>query len=99
MSLIQTLPDLVAPPALPDPATSPPQTPDDAPLACHSFEDCGEGILHQGVLCDRSASGRDFKAAGICRDACRDDNDCPKPFRCFFNLDPADATWGGCRKD
>lgn len=98
-SLFQSLPDLLAPPALEDTAIPPPQLPGDVPLACHSFADCGEGVLHQGVLCDRSASGGDLNAAGICRDACRDDDDCPRPFRCIFNLDPADATWGGCRKD
>jgi hypothetical protein len=72
---------------------------DDVPVPCQSVADCGEGTLQQGVVCDRSARRGDIDAIGICRDACRDDRDCPSPLRCLFGLDPTDMRWGGCRED
>jgi hypothetical protein len=72
---------------------------DDVPLPCHGVADCGDGALQQGAVCDRSAHRGDVDAIGICRDACRDDRDCPSGFGCLFGLDPTDRTWGGCREE
>lgn len=66
----------------------------DAP-ACRTADDCGEGDLGHGTICDHWSQKP--RAAGICREACRNDDDCPIPMECHWDLDPDGPSWkGGC---
>jgi len=62
--------------------------------ACQSAEDCGDGELGHGTVCDHWTA--EPRSRGICREACRNDADCPASLVCRFGLDPDDASWGGC---
>ncbi len=64
------------------------------PGACLSVEDCGDGELGHGAVCDHWSV--EPRSMGICREACRNDGDCPGSLVCHWSLDPDDASWGGC---
>jgi hypothetical protein len=65
-------------------------------LACTSVQDCGDGELGHGAVCDRASFELGIGAAGVCREACRDANDCPAGNSCVAGLDPDDTDWLGC---
>jgi hypothetical protein len=86
-------------PEAPPPAPAPPRADPPAVLPeakCRSAEDCGDGVLEHGTVCDRTRRGNDPNAVGVCREACRDDRDCPPAYMCVYSLDPVDASWAGC---
>jgi hypothetical protein len=61
---------------------------------CQSAEDCGEGELGHGTVCDHWS--QEPRVVGVCREACRTDDDCPAAMECHWGLDPAGPSWGGC---
>lgn len=71
-----------------------PAAPSDS--TCFAATDCHDGTQGHGAVCDRAASGMDQGAIGVCRDACRDNNDCPEGSACVNSLDPDDTSWAGC---
>jgi hypothetical protein len=79
-----------------DIATDEPPVAEPAPeaTACRTADDCGEGELGQGTVCDHWSE--EPRALGVCRDACRSDDDCPAPMECHWDLDPAGPSCGGC---
>ena len=40
--------------------------------------------------------GEHTRSFGICREACRDDDDCPEGDSCDDMLDPENSDWSGC---
>ena len=64
--------------------------------SCGSVQDCGDGELGYGAVCDRASFGLGSDGTGVCREACRDDNDCPTGTACTAGLDPDDTDWLGC---
>ncbi len=72
--------------------------PPGAVVLCRSAADCGDGVGH-GAVCDEAAPvlvGEDERKFGLCRDACRDDDDCPGSASCEDSLDPENDDWAGC---
>ncbi len=65
---------------------------------CRRASDCGAGSQGHGALCDKSEGFSDGAghSVGLCRDACRTDDDCPHDWSCEDGLDPENSAWSGC---
>ncbi len=70
------------------------EPPPDDDRTCQSAEDCGDGELQHGTVCDHWS--QEPRSLGICREACRTDDDCPPALECHWGLDPEGPSWGGC---
>ncbi len=75
----------------------PPAAAPGGPALCSMAVDCGDGAQGHGTVCDKTSEVTvDDLDYGVCREACRGDDDCPHGTSCQDSIDPQNDDWAGC---